>query len=95
LAELKDLIIAKPEHPKPQLKFDSVAEHKAFFEAEFGEIKQLIHRIKDYSDDLQNIIQEQRKTKRFLIRFLISMFTLFTIGAFAFTYFFFKSFSKH
>lgn len=95
LAAVKDLVSKKTEQPKLQPQVDSVAEHKTFFESEFGEIKQLILRRKDYTDNFQNISQEQSKTNKFLIWFLIGLFSLFTIGVFVLIYFFINSIFKH
>ena len=50
LAELKSIVNKKPEQPKPQPQVDSVAEHKAYFETKFGEIKQLINPKEDSTD---------------------------------------------
>jgi hypothetical protein len=94
LAIVKELVSKKPEQPKPHPQVDYVAEHKTFFEFEFGEIKQLILRSKDYTDDFKNISQEQSKNKIFLTWLLIGLFSLFAFGAFALFYFFIHSLFK-
>lgn len=95
LGDLKNLINKKPEPPKPLLQVDTIAQNKVYFETEFKGIRQLLRERKDYTEDLQDIKQEQANTKKFLIWFILSLLTVFTLGTISIIYFVIKSFFRH